>query len=57
MAENAWRYGFVTSYPRGSFAQTCYDYEPWHYRYVGRDLAAAIRAGGLTPREYLWRIQ
>jgi D-alanyl-D-alanine carboxypeptidase len=57
MAANAWRYGFVMSYPRGSFAQTCYDYEPWHYRYVGRQLAAQIRASGLTPRQVLWGLQ
>ena len=57
MRDNAWRYGFVMSYPKGAFAQTCYDYEPWHYRYVGRELAAAIRTSGLTPREFLWRLQ
>jgi D-alanyl-D-alanine carboxypeptidase len=57
MAANAWRYGFVMSYPRGSFAQTCYDYEPWHYRYVGRQLAAQIHASGLAPRLVLWGLQ
>jgi D-alanyl-D-alanine carboxypeptidase len=57
MAAHAWRYGFVMSYPRGEFAQTCYDYEPWHYRYVGRDLAARIQASGLAPRLVLWGIQ
>lgn len=55
MRANAWRYGFVMSYPAARYAQTGYDYEPWHYRYVGRDLAATIHASGLTPREYLWR--
>ena len=57
MADNAWRYGFVMSYPRGSFDVTCYDYEPWHYRYVGRDLAATIAASGLAPRQLLWTLQ
>ena len=57
MADNAWRYGFVMSYPRGSFDVTCYDYEPWHYRYVGRDLAAAIVTSGLTPRQVLWTMR
>ena len=33
---------------------TCYDYEPWHFRYLGRELAAQIHASGLTTREYLW---
>jgi D-alanyl-D-alanine carboxypeptidase len=54
MKAHAWEYGFVMSYPRDSIALTCYDFEPWHYRYVGRDLATLIRASGLTPREYLW---
>lgn len=53
---NAHRYGFVMSYPKGKASVSCYDYEPWHYRYVGRNLAAEIVASGLTPREFLWRI-
>jgi len=57
MAANAWRYGFVQSYPRGAFAQTCYDYEPWHFRYVGRDLAARMHADGRAPRHVLWELQ
>jgi D-alanyl-D-alanine carboxypeptidase len=57
MTANAWRYGFVMSYPRGSFAETCYDYEPWHYRYVGRELAARIRGEGRAPRLVLWELQ
>ena len=57
MADNAWRYGFVMSYPRGAFDVTCYDYEPWHYRYVGRALAAEITASGLAPRQLLWGLQ
>jgi len=54
MAANAWRYGFAMSYPRGAFARVCYDYEPWHYRYIGRAAAAEQRASGLTLREWLW---
>ncbi len=54
MAENAWRFGFVMSYPRGSRELTCYSYEPWHYRYLGRAVAAEVRRTGLTPRELLW---
>jgi D-alanyl-D-alanine carboxypeptidase len=57
MAANAWRFGFVMSYPAGTFALTCYDYEPWHYRYVGRDLAAAIASSGRSPRQVLWELQ
>jgi zinc D-Ala-D-Ala carboxypeptidase len=54
MKANAWEYGFVMSYPEGKIGVTCYDYEPWHYHYVGRDNAAAIRSSGVTPREWLW---
>jgi len=53
--QNGWRYGFVLSYPSGRKGATCYRYEPWHYRYVGREIAAQVRASGLTLREYLWR--
>lgn len=54
MAANAWRYGFVMSYPAGAFATTGYDYEPWHYRYVGRPIAAEVQAAGVPLRQYLW---
>jgi D-alanyl-D-alanine carboxypeptidase len=57
MAANAWRYGFVMSYPARAFNLTCYDYEPWHYRYVGRELAARIQSSGRTPRQVLWELQ
>lgn len=55
MKANAWRYGFVMSYPRHRRAVTCMSYEPWHYRYLGRAEAAAIHEAGVTPREYLWK--
>jgi zinc D-Ala-D-Ala carboxypeptidase len=55
MAENAWAYGFVMSYPKGKSKISCYEYEPWHYRYFGRSLAAKIHDSGLVPRKYLWR--
>ena len=58
MLNNAWQYGFIQSYPKGkSPSVTCYQYEPWHYRYVGRAEAAAIHASGLTTRQYLWPLQ
>lgn len=54
MLENAWKFGFVLSYPKDSRDVTCYIYEPWHYRYVGVDVARLIHETGLTPREWLW---
>jgi D-alanyl-D-alanine carboxypeptidase len=54
LAKNAWKFGWLMSYPKGKQDLTCYSYEPWHYRYFGRDLAADIHDSGLTTREYLW---
>lgn len=54
LADNGWRFGWVMSYPKGTSAVSCYRYEPWHYRYVGRDAAAAIHAAHVIPREWLW---
>ena len=36
LAANAWRFGWIQSYPPGAETQTCYGAEAWHYRYVGR---------------------
>lgn len=36
LSDNAYKYGFILSYPKGN---TYYQYEPWHWRFVGRDLA------------------
>jgi D-alanyl-D-alanine carboxypeptidase len=55
MKANGWRYGWVMSYPKGKAAMTCYSYEPWHYRYVGRTVARAIHYSGLTVRQWIWR--
>jgi D-alanyl-D-alanine carboxypeptidase len=52
---NAWRFGFVLSYPRLARGLTCYGYEPWHFRYVGRTVAAQVHDSRLTLREFLWR--
>ena len=57
LARNAWRYGFVMSYPAGKRSLTCYAYEPWHYRYVGRDLARQVHDSRRTLRQVLWSLQ
>ncbi|MFL6205142.1 MAG: D-alanyl-D-alanine carboxypeptidase family protein, partial [Acidimicrobiales bacterium] len=56
VATHAHEFGFLISYPLDASDRTCYDYEPWHLRYVGRELAAAVIDSGLTLREYLWRL-
>jgi D-alanyl-D-alanine carboxypeptidase len=53
LTANSWRYGFVLSYPDDSAERSCYSYEPWHLRYVGRDLARLIHDSGLAPRVWL----
>ncbi|WP_402469810.1 M15 family metallopeptidase [Isoptericola aurantiacus] len=48
---HAWRYGYVVRYPEGAEEITGYDAEPWHLRYVGRDLAAYLHRTGGTLEE------
>ena len=45
-------YGFILRYPKGKEIVTGVSYEPWHYRYVGKEAAAAIMAAGQTLEEY-----
>jgi len=54
LARNGWKYGFIMSYPKGMKKWSCYSYEPWHWRYFGRDLAGKIHQSGMVPRRYLW---
>jgi len=51
LTTHAWEYGFVMSYPFAKEAVTCYTYEPWHFRWIGRASAATVRASGLTLRQ------
>jgi D-alanyl-D-alanine carboxypeptidase len=54
LKKHAWEYGWLMSYPDVPFERICFNYEPWHYRYVGPELAKKIHDSGLTIREYLW---
>ena len=55
LRQNAFRFGFVLSYPATRSPQwTCYREEPWHFRYFGPARARAIEESGLSPREWLW---
>jgi D-alanyl-D-alanine carboxypeptidase len=51
LAENAYKYGFALRYLKGKESITGYAFEPWHYRYVGVDLATALHESGLTLEE------
>lgn len=51
LAGNAWRYGFLMRYPEGKTEITGYSFEPWHYRYVGTELAAQMHDRGILTLE------
>lgn len=52
---NCYKYGFIIRYPQGKESITGYMYEPWHIRYVGKDIATTLYNNGnwLTLEEYL----
>ena len=49
---NAHKYGYIIRYPKGKEDITGYMYEPWHYRYVGIELASYLYENNLTLEEY-----
>ncbi|MBD5150101.1 MAG: M15 family metallopeptidase [Oscillibacter sp.] len=53
LMEHSWEYGFILRYPSGKSEVTGIIYEPWHYRYVGREAAAEIYEQGVCLEEYL----
>lgn len=53
LAQHCADYGFIVRYPDGKENITGYEYEPWHIRYVGVDVAKDIYSKGLTLEEYL----
>lgn len=52
MQQHAHEYGFILRYPKGKESITGYSYEPWHYRYVGVDLATYLHDHNLTYDEF-----
>ena len=52
MLNNSYKYGYILRYPEGKEDITGYDYEAWHYRYLGVDLATKIYNEGITFDEY-----
>ena len=53
LMEHCWEYGFILRFPNGTTDITGIIYEPWHYRYVGKDVAAEIHELGITFEEYI----
>ena len=52
LKNNCWKYGFILRYPKGKEDITGYNFEPWHFRFVGLELAKKIYAEDLTLEEY-----
>lgn len=53
LMDNAYKYGFVLRYPEGKKDITGLSFAPWHFRYVGIDLAKILHDQNLTLEEYL----
>lgn len=53
LMENSYKYGFILRYPEDKTAITGIGYEPWHYRYVGKETAEKIYRKGICLEEYL----
>lgn len=57
LAENAHKFGFILRYPKGKEGVTVYEYEPWHFRYVGVKAATAIYEKKWTLEEYFNKVK
>lgn len=57
LAENAHKYGFILRYPKDKEEITGYQYEPWHFRYVGKEVATEIYEQQTTYEEYLQNLE
>lgn len=57
LAENAHKYGFILRYPKGKESITQYQYEPWHFRYVGVKAATAIFENNWTLEEFFQQVK
>lgn len=53
LAENSWKYGFILRYPEDKSEKTGIAYEPWHFRFVGKEAAEEMHDLGLCLEEYL----
>lgn len=52
LRENAWKFGFIERFPKDKTDITGYDYEPWHWRFVGRKSAYEMNKLGMCLEEY-----
>jgi D-alanyl-D-alanine carboxypeptidase len=54
LEQNAYEYGFILRYPKGFKEVTGFQYEPWHFRYVGVELATELKTKGIKTLEEFW---
>ena len=52
MNSHAHEYGFILRFPKGKEKETGYEYESWHYRYVGKEIATYIKENNISFEEY-----
>ena len=52
LMDNSYKYGFILRYPKDKEYITKFDYESWHFRYVGIDAAKVIHDENITFEEY-----
>ena len=52
LAKKSYKFGFILRYPKGKENLTGYRYEPWHFRYIGKELAAEINKAGQTLEQF-----
>ncbi|WP_407936275.1 M15 family metallopeptidase [Litchfieldia alkalitelluris] len=57
LAKHAHLYGFIIRYPKGKEDITGYQYEPWHVRYVGKEIAKTIFENDITLEEYFEKVK
>jgi len=55
LADNSYEFGFILRYPLGKESITGIEFEPWHFRYVGREAAQIIKEEGLALEEFVER--
>ena len=53
MLNNSYKYGFIVRYPKNNSQITGYKEEPWHIRYLGRDIATKVHDKNITYDEYV----
>ncbi len=54
LCKNAYKYGFILSYPEGKTDITGFAFEPWHWRYVGTYIATDMKQNGLSTFHEYW---